>query len=196
MATQTVDPNAQAPQQQEDERPKTLADHVQRTYTAFEDVGDGVMVAQEVTNRITVFRTDTGAMITLDPDPENLKIYAAMKNRQGLPLYSMIPVPVPKGSIKCILHADNPDRGEYNRLGFANCRKGGFRDIFTMEIHVKNRHEREWAVLEDIKKREREDEALALQRATLQQAQAMTALVQGSMGLGAQPPEPATAQKK
>ena len=52
------------------------------------------------------------------------------------------------GSIKCVLHKDNPNREHYNRLGLPTCRKSNIVASHDLRIHMEKRHRREWATID------------------------------------------------
>ena len=73
-----------------------------------------------------------------------------------------------RGSIKCFLHKDSPDRAKYDEMGFGVCAKETLPNVFQAENHARNRHRDEWRAVEsDRGAREREEDR-AVQRALLQ----------------------------
>lgn len=53
-----------------------------------------------------------------------------------------------RGTIKCALHAESPERKHYDELGFATCRKSNIRNLYQLEQHMKKRHPQEWGTIE------------------------------------------------
>ena len=54
----------------------------------------------------------------------------------------------PMGSIKCVLHKDDPNRKHYDRLGLPTCRKSNIVASHDLRIHMEKRHRREWATID------------------------------------------------
>ena len=70
------------------------------------------------------------------------------------------------GDINCLLHIDDPDREKYDRMGLVTCTKIGFRNELNRDQHLRTRHPRAYATLEN--ERVREDrEAERLERMAL-----------------------------
>lgn len=75
--------------------------------------------------------------------------------------------PPTRGTLKCLLHSDGPNRQEYDSIGFRTCPKANLMTPFDVDSHMKARHKREWAVIEANRiRREREDDR-AFQRQTM-----------------------------
>ena len=49
-----------------------------------------------------------------------------------------------RGTLKCLLHSDDPDRGQYDIWGFATCNKSNLISEFQVNRHVQIRHRMEW----------------------------------------------------
>ena len=65
------------------------------------------------------------------------------------------------GSLKCFLHADDSNRERYDRMGLIRCEKTGFLNEMDRERHLRFRHPRAFATLEDERTRaDREAERL------------------------------------
>jgi predicted RNA-binding Zn-ribbon protein involved in translation (DUF1610 family) len=74
-----------------------------------------------------------------------------------------------RGTIKCLLHPDDPNRKEYDNLGFGTCRKSNLTNPYQLEQHMRRRHPQEWKTIESARKKARDDEDRDLQRAVLEQ---------------------------
>ena len=72
-----------------------------------------------------------------------------------------------KGNLKCMLHADNPERAHYDELGLATCRKSNLTAPFHVMRHMQTRHKMEWAIIEKESKDAKEAEDRAFQREIL-----------------------------
>jgi len=53
-------------------------------------------------------------------------------------------VPPFRGSVKCLLHADNPDRPQYAALGLPLCDKDNLRNEYQLTQHMRSKHPREY----------------------------------------------------
>lgn len=59
------------------------------------------------------------------------------------------PKVMPKlGTLKCMLHPDNPKRGHYDELGLGTCKKSNLTSPFQVTRHMQKRHKMEWQTLE------------------------------------------------
>lgn len=54
-----------------------------------------------------------------------------------------------RGTIKCLLHTDNPRRSGFDDLGFPVCPKSNLMSPFQLQRHMKARHPTEWATLQE-----------------------------------------------
>lgn len=64
-----------------------------------------------------------------------------------------------RGTLKCWLHEDDPNREHYNELGLPVCRKSNLTSPFMVKRHMQKRHKDEYAAIEEERKeRERLDE--------------------------------------
>ena len=71
------------------------------------------------------------------------------KRADGSRVFTTAPtgiVPV-RGKIKCLLHADAPDRKHYADIGFSECRKDNLVSDKSLKDHMKHRHSAEWATI-------------------------------------------------
>lgn len=53
-----------------------------------------------------------------------------------------------RGTLKCILHPDNPKREHYDELGLATCLKDNLASPFQVTRHMQKRHKMEWQTIE------------------------------------------------
>ena len=96
-----------------------------------------------------------------------------------------------RGTLKCLLHPDDPDRGLYDSWGFTTCAKSNLISEFQVNRHVQIRHRMEWqTIYEERERQEKEEErnfqrqllGLAAQRGTQTQApRADDAGIQGTI---------------
>ena len=53
-----------------------------------------------------------------------------------------------RGTFKCLLHADDANRDDYNRMGLPICPKDSLRSAHDVRLHMRHRHRREWETIE------------------------------------------------
>jgi hypothetical protein len=53
-----------------------------------------------------------------------------------------------RGSVKCFLHPDQPEREHYTTMGFRVCPKATMPNMFQAENHARNKHRDEWNAVE------------------------------------------------
>ena len=64
-----------------------------------------------------------------------------------------------RGTLKCLLHPDDPSRGQYDSWGFPLCNKSNLVSEFQVNRHVQIRHRMEWqTIYEEREKQEKEQE--------------------------------------
>lgn len=76
-----------------------------------------------------------------------------------------------RGTLKCLLHADDPNRKHYNELGLATCQKSNLTSKYQVERHMAKRHPAEYATIKEELAREEKAEERNFQRAIIAQAQ-------------------------
>lgn len=91
-----------------------------------------------------------------------------------------------RGTLKCMLHPDNPQRREYDGIGFKTCPKANLMTPFDVENHMKARHKKEWATLEAERMRTEKAEERAFQK-QMMAALATAATAQNQTGITKQP---------
>lgn len=102
------------------------------------------------------------------------------KRSDGTPVFTVYnPGITPKrGTHKCMLHAENPNRGEYDELGLAVCTKANLNSPYQVRRHMQKRHKDEWQSIEhQLKEAERLEE-----RAERKQYSEAMFKVAGAMG--------------
>jgi len=68
-------------------------------------------------------------------------------------------IPVKRGNLKCMLHAKDPNREQYDALGLPTCRKENITSPYQVRRHMEKRHPQEWAAIkEEITRKEKEEE--------------------------------------
>jgi hypothetical protein len=69
-----------------------------------------------------------------------------------------------KGSYKCLLHPDDPNRAEYDLMGLPVCHSAHLKNEFEQKLHMQKKHKREWAVIEERRKEAERQEDRAFQK--------------------------------
>ena len=80
------------------------------------------------------------------------------------------PNPTIKGTFKCLLHRDDPDRNHYDTLGFAVCPKDKLSAPFHVRRHMQKRHKVEWEAIEEERKDREKKEDREFQRSLIGKA--------------------------
>ena len=124
----------------------------------------GVLNA-EPTRHQTLWHTKTGGERKIPSDlvPECLN----MNNSDGTPVFVMTPLqPIGVGNVKCILHADDENREQWNMMGLPVCQKSNLDNAYQQRIHLERKHRnaaaaiKEWQGAQD-RMRAEEDRAAA-----------------------------------
>ena len=84
-----------------------------------------------------------------------------------------------RGTLKCLLHKDDPDRGQYDSWGFATCNKSNLVSEFQVNRHVQIRHRQEWQTIYEERERKEKEEDRNFQRQLLGLAAQTGAATQG-----------------
>jgi len=72
-----------------------------------------------------------------------------------------------RGTIKCMLHADSPNRKHFDELGFRVCPKSNITNQHQLRLHMMHRHRQEWTAIEQERQDKERQEDRALQRLLL-----------------------------
>jgi hypothetical protein len=78
-----------------------------------------------------------------------LKQHLELKRADGSPVFTTRkPLVAPaRGTLKCLLHADGPNRKHYDELGLPTCRKANLTSPFQVTRHMQKRHKQEWETI-------------------------------------------------
>jgi len=79
-------------------------------------------------------------------------------------------VPPVRGSLKCMLHPDSPERSIYDSMGLRVCPKSNLTNTYEVTQHMQKKHRKEWLAIEDVRIRRERQEDRELQRFLMQQA--------------------------
>ena len=85
------------------------------------------------------------------------------------------------GALKCFLHEDDPNREKYRQMGFVQCKKSNLLTEMDRERHLRFRHPRAHATLENERTREDRD-AERLERIALTETIRNMAQTEGKGG--------------
>lgn len=77
------------------------------------------------------------------------------------------PIEPIRGTYKCLLHPDQPDRARYTQLGLPVCPKSNLTSPFQVTQHMKKRHKTAWDTLEEERTRQEKVEEREFQKALL-----------------------------
>jgi len=72
-----------------------------------------------------------------------------------------------QGTLKCLLHKDDPERWQYDIWGFATCNKSNLVSEFQVNRHTQIRHRMEWQTIYDERERKEKEEERNFQRQLL-----------------------------
>lgn len=72
-----------------------------------------------------------------------------------------------RGTFKCLLHKDNPNREHYTSLGFRVCPKDNLANQYQVTRHMQLKHKAEWAAIEQEKRDKERAEDRELQHLLL-----------------------------
>ena len=88
-----------------------------------------------------------------------------------------------RGALKCYLHPEAGNRTEWDRYGFATCRKSNLRNEHERMTHMAHRHKSEWAEIEGSKDRDERTEDRDLQRGAIATQNALVEVLSKAMGV-------------
>lgn len=142
------------------------------------------MVVHEISSAgyIYLFETDTGDRVPCLYYMAGQKLRSKFKDGPNMGKYRFSTV-APKvrrkrGTFKCLLHTESPDRGHYDDLGFKTCPKSNITNQYQLTQHMRLRHKQEWAAIEEERYQRERQEDRALQRLVLEQAGGKTTVAQ------------------
>jgi len=115
-----------------------------------------------------VFIYDT---VTGEPSKINRNMLATklkMRRPDGTFIFSLKQTVKPaRGTYKCLLHADQPQRDFYSSIGLAVCRKDNLTSMFQVERHMQKRHQQEWATIKAERERTEKQEDREFQKSLI-----------------------------
>lgn len=75
-----------------------------------------------------------------------------------------------RGTLKCLLHPEGPDREYYDSLGLPTCQKSNLTSPFQVRRHMEKRHRVEWGTIEEDRKAKEKQEERDFQRSLMGRA--------------------------
>ena len=75
-----------------------------------------------------------------------------------------------RGTFKCFLHREDPNRPHYDELGFRVCPKENITNPYQVTQHMKSKHRAEWAAIEEERRQKERLEDRQLQQFLLTKA--------------------------
>ena len=87
-------------------------------------------------------------------DEDNQRIFTTIKPN----------IEPPKGTYRCLLHGDDPNRAHYDQMGLARCNKSNLVSEHQVNRHMAARHRTEWETIQQEQIRAEKDEERAFQR--------------------------------
>lgn len=117
---------------------------------------------------VYIYETKTGEMSLANRN--NLPMLLKVKNKDGTRRFTTKKPPYsPKvGTMKCLLHAENPEREHYDEMGLPTCRKSNLRNRHAVTLHMEKRHPMEWKAIEQERKDNEKKEEREFMRSLMQ----------------------------
>ena len=110
-----------------------------------DDMPLGVQVASvESAGHVFIYNTKTG-----DRSKTNRNMLEDQLRKvfpeDGTRVYTTVKPPFepPRGTYKCLLHADNEERAHYDQMGLATCTKDDLASEYQVQRHMERRHRME-----------------------------------------------------
>lgn len=112
------------------------------------------MVVSKMTSAGYVYVWDTRSYVKIPILYYMLATKLRQRRKDGSYQFTTIdPKQLPKrGTHKCMLHKDAPNRTHYDELGFRTCRKENITNPYQVRQHMRSKHPAEWAAIEEEKK--------------------------------------------
>ena len=134
-----------------------------------------IAAALESAGYVYIYDTRTGerSLTNRNMLPTQLK----KRREDGTPVFTTIrsAMQPARGTHRCLLHPDHPDRAKWDALALPACRKANLTSPHEVRLHMQHRHRREWEVIEEERKRQAQEEERAFQRAIIDAAKSASA---------------------
>lgn len=88
-----------------------------------------------------------------------LTLQLSKRREDGSQVFTMADPKIPQiiGEFKCMLHKDDPNRADYDRRKLPICNRENLASLQDVKDHMKHRHRREWASIEEERLRLKEE---------------------------------------
>jgi len=115
---------------------------------------------------VYIYDTKTGEQSKVNRNMLRSKLQ--MTRPDGSFVFSLKQTVTPiRGTFKCLLHPEQPEREYYDTIGLPTCRKDNLTSIFQVERHMQKRHQQEWATIKAERDRKEKQEDRDFQRSLL-----------------------------
>ena len=125
-----------------------------------EGEGDTPMITHSLASAKYVYLYNTKTGLRIPCNRNMLRAQLQKKREDGTLRFTTIDPHITRkrGTYKCLLHPDDPNRNHYDDLGFAVCHKK-LTSPYQVKRHMGKRHKSEWAAIEEERKdRERQED--------------------------------------
>jgi len=128
---------------------------------------DVTVASLESSGYVYIYDTETAERSITSQDRLTQKLQQLRPNKARY-FTTVKPDFVPhRGTLKCLLHPDDPNRRLYASWGFAECTKANLTTEFQVTRHVQVRHRMEWQTIEAERERAEREEERNFQRQLL-----------------------------
>ena len=124
----------------------------------------------EFGGHVYVYNTQTGDRSRINSNMLAMQLTKTLEDGRRAFTTEKPPFEPEKGTIKCMLHADDPNRAHYDALGFATCPKQYIPSQYQLQRHMASRHRMEYATIGEEAERAEKEEEREFQRMLLQAA--------------------------
>ena len=124
----------------------------------------------EFGGHVYVYHTQTGDRSRINSNMLAMQLTKTLEDGSRAFTTEKLPFEPAKGSIKCMLHPDDPNRAHYDSLGFATCQKQYIPSPYQLQLHMSGRHRLENATIAEEAERAEKEEEREFQRMLLQAA--------------------------
>jgi len=124
----------------------------------------------EFGGHVYVYHTQTGGRSRINSNMLAMQLTKTLADGRRAFTTEKPPFEPEKGTIKCMLHADDPNRAHYDALGFATCPKQYIPSQYQLQRHMTGRHRMEYATIAEEADRAEKAEEREFQRMLLQAA--------------------------
>ena len=124
----------------------------------------------EFGGHVYVYHTQTGGRSRINSNMLAMQLTKTLEDGSRAFTTEKLPFEPEKGTIKCMLHADDPNRAHYDSLGFATCPKQYIPSQYQLQRHMTGRHRLENATIAEEAERAEKEEEREFQRMLLQAA--------------------------